>query len=580
MSGRPTPVWEAVVRVRGSSAGSSPHDLRVGRDVVLDMPRAQGDELPRGVLLDDLLAPEQRDAIDREAIERLRAWRQRRDAELTVDGVCMPNIWEVELLAEVFLPETRIAAGLLAAFEQAPPRRVECEGLDAGRVATLRAVLGPLGVEVLAAGPPAPPPRYPSVLASPARIALSRRVAKSILQATGAPQRVRGEVFFLPYWHLLPVLERLSASGPLDPVLDPGAPPRAALATLLRCALRGGWVGYPGLRRRRWSRRSLERRLASARGAASAEASLSGLLDTRALTMLEQRAGGTLAAVSQLREAFAGRRIRLAVLPFDSPPEARVVVQAARDCGVPTLVVQHGLFNEPNDPDKTLADCVAVWSDADAADLREWTPAAVVTGNPGAGRPPALRDRRRAGPREQAIVLVEYASRLSTRVDNRVSVRHVLAALDALSKALPGASVTIRPHPAEHEPEIFERLAAAARGLEVGVDVTSPIDDVLRTADLCVGAVSTATLEAAAAGVPVVFLNVTEKPARWPFDGSTDVPVACSSEELAEVVPRVLASGGVPGRAEMLEALGARADALDRVVGLIERLAAGGAARQ
>ena len=73
-------------------------------------------------------------------------------------------------------------------------------------------------------------------------------------------------------------------------------------------------------------------------------------------------------------------------------------------------------------------------------------------------------------------------------------------------------------------------------------------------------------------GVPVIFLNVTGHDAPWPFDGSTDVPMARSEEELAALIPEVLASGDVPGRAEMLGALGVKADAVDRVVDLINSI--------
>jgi hypothetical protein len=523
-------------------------------------------------LVDDLLTPDMRDAIDRQAIERLREWRNRRDSDLTLDGVCLSQIWEVELLAEVFLPETRIVSGLQAVFEAASPRRVECEGVDRDRVTGLRSLLA--GIEVVSSGPPIPPPHYPSVLASPWRVPLPVRVALAILRTIGVPQHVRGEVYLHSYWHLLPVFERLAITHGLRPVLDPGSPPKAELSTLLRGAVRGGWVGYPGAVDRRRSRRSLGRALAAARANVGQLDVLSRLLDVRALDMLEQRAGDTLAVVSQIRKSFSCGSLKVAVLPFDSPPDARAIVQAARDCAVPTLVVQHGLFNEPNEPDKTLADAVAVWAAADADYVRSRTSAMVaVTGNPGAATGlDALRKMEQPGV-ARTIILVEYASRLSVRVDNRVSLRHVSAALRGLEKARPGTAVTIRPHPAEHEPEIFERAASLYGELKVDVETTSSIAELFTTADLCIGAVSTATLQAAAAGVPVVFLNVTARPARWPFDGSTGVPVASNSEELATLIIQVLSSGSVPGRAEMLEVLGADVDAVDRVIDFMRTIA-------
>jgi hypothetical protein len=73
----------------------------------------------------------------------------------------------------------------------------------------------------------------------------------------------------------------------------------------------------------------------------------------------------------------------------------------------------------------------------------------------------------------------------------------------------------------------------------------------------------------------VILLNVTGSPARPPFDGSSDVPVATSSDELAQLVPMVLASAEVRGRSEMLEALGVRPDAVSQVIELIQALSRG-----
>jgi hypothetical protein len=293
--------------------------------------------------------------------------------------------------------------------------------------------------------------------------------------------------------------------------------------------------------------------------------------------MLEDRAGDTLAHVRRLRRAFKSRQLIVALLAVDSPPEARLVVCAARDFGVPTLVVQHGFVNEPRwtNPDLTVADTAGVWSEVDARDLRaRRSGGVVVTGNPGVDDAAQLRDRARPqGASGHTLVLVEYSSRMSTRVDDRVSIRHVNAALRALAAARPHTVVTIRPHPAEHEPEIFERAASRELGLEIRVDTRSSIQDLLRRADLCVGALSTATLQAGAGGVPVIYLNVTGRKAQWPFDGSTDVPIATTSEQLVATIPRVLAATPVPGREAMLEALGAKDDAIDRIVELVRATA-------
>jgi hypothetical protein len=565
-----TRAWSDVVHLRSTSAGVDPTSLEPGRDVVLDAPRAQALSLPFGVLLDDLLPTAVREDLDRRALEELKAWRAWRDRELTIDGVCLPHIWEVELLAEVFLPETRIFAGLQAALGGREARRVICEGIDDERVGALRSALAPADIEVSTAGPPVQPPSGPSVLASPWRWSLRTRALNWTIDTVGVPMHVRGDVYLRPYWHLTPVFRRAAPDG-LRFVVDPRVPPIVGIRALARAAARGGWIGAAGYLARRRARRSIDRAL-SRNAVAQKSNALGELFDSRALEMIKHRAAVSLAEVCTLRRAFATGKVKLAILPFDSPADARLVIQVAREAEVGSLVVQHGFVNGTDDPDMTLADAVAVWAEVDAARLRRRTRASIaVTGNPGAADVGSVghRARSRTG---RTLVLVEYASRLSTRIDSRVSVRHVDTALQVLAKERPGTEVVIRPHPAEHEPDIFEGFADLYPKIRVIVDSKSSITDLIKAADLCIGAVSTATLQAGASGVPVLFLNITDRPAPWPLDGSTDVPVASTAEELGALVPVVLSSEDVRGRAVMLEALGAKSDAVDRVVELIRML--------
>jgi len=171
------------------------------------------------------------------------------------------------------------------------------------------------------------------------------------------------------------------------------------------------------------------------------------------------------------------------------------------------------------------------------------------------------------------LLLVEYPSRLSARFDSRLTFRHVDTALKALAEERPRTAVTLRPHPADHRPEDFGRFVPAYPDLELRVDATSSIGALIAQADLCLAATSTAALEAGAAGVGVIFLNMGGSPGPWPFDGTTPVPVAAGPDELAEAIASTLDGGDVPGRDAMLEALGADPGAVDRVVELIETTA-------
>jgi hypothetical protein len=573
--------WGEVLRVRyHCDDDSTLAGLRPGGDLLLQMPRRWGAALPDGVLLDDLLSQEARQSLDTKATNSLAAWREVRGEQLTIDQICLPEIWEQELLAEVFLPETRIVSGLRDVLSSAQVRSVELEGFDDLRLECIRHVANEFGLEMAVVGPRTAAPTYPSILAAPWRIPLAIRTAKALLGTTGIPRNVRGSVYVLGYWHLVPVIERLAREPRYHPVLDPWHLPRTGVRPLIRMAVEGGWGGRPG----RSARREARERVAVAAGAALAAADpysdsddpLARLLDVRALSMLQQRAGDYLALAASMRRTFASKRIRAAVLPYDSPPDARSIAQAARENGVPTLVVQHGFFNEPNDSDKTTSDVAAVWADEDVRQLAGRAQGKVVrTGNPGVRDAESLVRPTQQASLGNTLLLVEYSSRLSTRIDARISMRHVSEALRGLERARRGTAVTIRPHPAEHEPEIFERLAAAHPGLKIRVDSQTPIDGLISGSDLCVASISTAALEAAAAGIPVVVLNVTGRPARPPFDGSSGVPVATNSAELAELIDVALDSAEIAGRQAMLEALGLQPDAIERVIDLIQTMSEG-----
>ena len=171
--------------------------------------------------------------------------------------------------------------------------------------------------------------------------------------------------------------------------------------------------------------------------------------------------------------------------------------------------------------------------------------------------------------------LLDYPARLSALVDARISARHVQTALAGLGVALPGTDVVLRPHPADPGAEVYAALGAQVTGLRVTVDTTTAIEPLLATVDLCVGAMSTATLQAAALGVPTVLLDVAQIARPWPFDGARDaLPRATGAAGLADAAVAARGCPDVAGADAAREALGARGDAVDEVVALIAQLSA------
>jgi hypothetical protein len=183
-----------------------------------------------------------------------------------------------------------------------------------------------------------------------------------------------------------------------------------------------------------------------------------------------------------------------------------------------------------------------------------------VTGNPGAVDP-APSD---AGSGPGALVLLQGSSASLLTFDVRASKRYVDQALAGLAAAAFTGPVVMRPHALDP----MDYSGVNSHGLRASVESGTSIPDELRRARLCIGTVSTATLEAAAAGVPTVFLDVTGVGLPWPFDRSGALPTATDSASLAHAIR---ALQGIPGAAREAarEALGARPDALSRVVELV-----------
>ncbi|MGI8728505.1 MAG: hypothetical protein ACR2LK_00650, partial [Solirubrobacteraceae bacterium] len=86
------------LRVLAGSHGIDPSSLRAGHDVVLAMEPAHGLILASGVVAHDHLDAEARWAIYRTAVSGIAHARELLDEPLTVAGVCLPWIWEVEIL--------------------------------------------------------------------------------------------------------------------------------------------------------------------------------------------------------------------------------------------------------------------------------------------------------------------------------------------------------------------------------------------------------------------------------------------------------------------------------------------------
>ncbi len=524
----------------------------------MEVSSAHSSTLAGGVALDDYLGSDARDAVDTEARERYRAWRAQRAEALTLEGIELSQIWEVELVAQCFLPAARMRRALPAALAVTCARQLITYGLSPGMTELVAVLAEPSGVDVVAA--PWSHPASDSIRRAPSAL------GKAAL-LLGVPPLVRGDVLGVAYWHLMPVFEALARSSRPRIVASPLPVRDMTSRDAVALALRGGWTGLPGAGARAASSATIGRRLRSLPQLATSD-QLDAALDRHALEVLARISPDTLAHVRHARRALRPAKIRAALLPFDSAEQVRMLLPALRDVGATSLLVQHGFAGRLGDPDMQLADRLALWSERDRSLALAREPSTVaVTGNPGAAHLAGLAVSR-ATRRGCSVVLVDYPGRLSARVGSRVSMLHVIAALSALAAVRPGAGVVIRPHPSDLAPHSYLELASRHARLQVVVDVSSPIEDLLGSAGVCIGTLSTATLQACVLGVPTVFLDVSGISRPWPFNGEA-LPFATDSEALADELVAIAAGGEVPARDAALEALGVRGDAVERVLELL-----------
>ncbi len=302
------------------------------------------------------------------------------------------------------------------------------------------------------------------------------------------------------------------------------------------------------------------------------------LVDRRSQRLLAARAHDSVALTEARRAAFAAG-VRGFVTYSDTAAVPRLAIVAAREHGAAVVHAQHGLFGYlPREADGrpaaildgASADVAAVWSDRERTAFDGHLPGRVeITGNPGAsdlrGSPPAPSGRA-------ALVLAQMGTPLSTLGDARVSANHLRTALTALTVTRGESAAIVRPHPLDRGRAVYERVAAEFPKLDVRIESSGSIESAVAAADVCIGAVSTATLQAAALGTPSILLDTTGMPLEWPFDGSGDFPTARSADELGETLVAATRTKHPTGRDAALHALGARPGAADAVVQVVADL--------
>lgn len=562
-----------VVHLYTASTGLEVGRLRPGSDLVLHLHVADGADVPEGVyVLDHLDASERRDA-DVAARDALSAWRARVDGPMTVEGVCLPFIWELPVYRR-FNGAVAHAVALRKALERSGARTVVLmdTGQHAERVA--RSVAGHLGIEVRLA----PEAREPGPLGpprpAPTRVQRARRAAIDAVALLGTPSVLRpGSIAIHAYWPLMPLVDRLIEDPRERPALFLGKRPTGVHRSR-RIARQGGWIGSPNPVDRRVAARTAARLLDAARAAGRFEVDgmdLSGLLHPLVMEVVANRAAHDVAGARMLRRVLARGKLRWIVGAYDVDADARLIVVLAKEAGVRTLMLCHGCYVLPqNLPDLDVCDVAALWSHDTGPFMTNLERPIHLVGYPVPyDAPPPTKRIPRARP-VRISVMGQGTVPTTSILDDRTTMAVFVTALEGIAARFPDAQVVLRPNPRQ-DGTAFRLLRDRFPGLDILERRGGDILDVHREADLTIAGASTATFQAALAGTPVIALNLSGFDWPHPLGGSrTAVPVARTAADLDAALAVWERDGILPGREDLLAGLGVDGgDATGRLLAIL-----------
>jgi hypothetical protein len=225
------------------------------------------------------------------------------------------------------------------------------------------------------------------------------------------------------------------------------------------------------------------------------------------------------------------------LVPFDTPPEPRLLVRLGQAMGIPTFVLNNGFLGDDHHAECMTADVGLAWSESLARRYFSRRPQdrTVVTGNPRADRPPPRVDRATGGGVPRRVLVGSFSFSPADLGCRRADPeRFMEGVLEGIDRAGAGPEVVVKLHPADSTGYYRDVLAHFPR-LSVRVVDRGDVLDMLSDCDVYITTYSTSIIEAAAAGVPVVYYRANEQVLHPPFSGDDFLErrTASSPEEVS-----------------------------------------------
>jgi hypothetical protein len=261
--------------------------------------------------------------------------------------------------------------------------------------------------------------------------------------------------------------------------------------------------------------------------------------------------------LERLDNRFQRFRPATLVLGEDATPLARAAAAVARRYRVPSCVLQHGAPCCPFGFAPLAADRILVWGESSARQLIDWgvpQQRIELAGSPWHEEFLASCNKNRESrdvTRKARILLLATVPPRDDRPDavqlhlTTKSYREMVEmALSAVS-VIPGAELTVKLHPRSPDDPLIRAALARFAGLKSQV-VSGPLDRHLAEADCVLSCMSSAGVDAALAGLPVIQLlpagsGSILRHTNWGLHGT-----ARTAQELADQLAQVLAGDTAP----------------------------------
>lgn len=248
--------------------------------------------------------------------------------------------------------------------------------------------------------------------------------------------------------------------------------------------------------------------------------------------------------IRQVRRALLAGGVGAVLVPFEGPPEARLVLRLAQALEIPTLMINDGWRGDDHLQDGMDADRALAWSDSIAHHYfgrRRHGQPTIVAGNP---RSDEVRRRPRRTPSQgnplRRVLIGSLAFSPSDlncrRSDPERFLAEVLEGIASSGRASK-AHIVVKLHPADR-PDSYRFALERFAGLDLEIRQHGDVLDLFEEADLYITTYSTSLLEAIAGGLPVAYYKVNGQRTHPPFSGDSMMAArtASSPAELAALL--------------------------------------------